>query len=176
MIAVFIVFIAVSVAMLYAIWFVPQNGKMLSLPEQIGASCFIMLFLGFGVWGVYSYYIYVPAPIKPHHLADKIIVWYDADKDGKVRLKRETSVIRCESDISCRVYGRSDLFNKADADRDSLVTLQELTTLIATFDKDKNGKIDYVTEMKIFSKQYPQYSSNGFRKDGIRFKKEPLVE
>jgi Ca2+-binding EF-hand superfamily protein len=176
MIAVFLVFIAVSVAMLYAVWFVPQDGKMLSLPEQIAASCFVMLFLGFGVWGIYSYYIYVPSPIKPHHLADEIITWYDADKDGKIRLKRETSVIRCESSISCRVYGRSELFNKADADRDSLVTLQELTTLVATFDKDKNGKIDYVTEMKTFNKQYPQYSSNGFRKDGIRFKKEPLVE
>ena len=176
MILVFIIFVIVGLLALYAIWFVPQDGRMLSQPEKIVATCFIIPFLGFGVWNIYANYLYAPSPISATEMAKNIIAWYDVDKDDKILIARESSVIHCESSTTCRTYSRKDLFEAVDTDKDAIVTAQELQTLLQTFDKDNSGKLDYAVEIQMFNKKYPQYSSNGFRKEGIKGKKEPLVE
>lgn len=162
--------------MLYGVWFLPQDGRMLSLGERIFATCFLMIFIGVGGGGIYWILIYEQSPIAIPKLAQEIITGFDANKDGMVHVRRESAVIRCESSISCRTYARRKLFMEADIDKDSLVTAQELITIIRNFDTDKNGKINYRKEISLFSKEYPQYTSNGFRKEYIGFKKEPLVE
>jgi hypothetical protein len=176
MILVFLLFIFVSLAMYYAVWFLPQDGKMLGSGERVFASIFLLPFLGLGVGGLYYLYIYTPEPTLPKDLAGKIIKWYDANKDGQIHTKEEKSVIHCESNISCRTYARGDLFIAADQNKDSLVTNQELATLISIFDKNSNGTLEHETEIKTFNKKYPQYSSNGFRREYLRGKKEPLVQ
>lgn len=162
--------------MFYGVWFLPQNGKMLPFGERIFATFFLMIFFSIGAGGIYWTLIYEKTPIAIDELAAEIIADFDADKDTKVHVRRESAVIRCESSISCRTYERRKLFMMADIDKDSLVTKQELIQLIAPFDADKNKKINYKKEINNFLKEYPQYSSNGFRKENCRFKKEPLVE
>lgn len=176
MILVFLFFIVVALLMLYAVWFVPQDGKMLSTAERIPASMFISLFLGVGIWGIYSFYIYTPAPEKLGAFAGKIVEWYDANKDGKVDIKRESTVIHCESSISCRRYARFDLFEAADKNKDSVATWQELEVIVRQFDQNKNGKMDYYEEYNAFNKAYPQYTSNGFRREYMHLRDAPLVE
>lgn len=162
--------------MLYGVWFLPQDGRMLSLGQRIFATCFLMIFISVGGGGIYWTLIYEQTPIAIPQLAKEIIADFDADKDGMVHVKRESAVIRCESSISCRTYERYKLFATADANKDTLVTVQELITIIRNFDTDKNGKINYRQEIARFAKEYRQYTSNGFRKEYIGFRKEPLVE
>lgn len=175
MISVFLFFIIVSLLMLYGVWFLPQDGKMLSTPERGCLSMFISLFLGVGICGVY-WIFYVPEPIKTATFAGKILDWYDANKNGKIERKRESRVIHCESSISCRTYSYYTLFEDADKNKDSVTTWQELEVIIKLFDQDKNGKIDYRTESIKFYKAYPQYMSNGFRSEYVSSKEDPLVK
>ncbi len=176
MIFVFVFFILVSLLFLYGIWFLPQDGKMMAFGERIAATLFISLFLIVGLGGIYWTYIYEPAPIKINVWAGKVMDSHDANKSGKVELISENTVIRCESSISCRTYNYYSLFKKADQNLDSLVTWEELAAVAKDFDTNNNGKLEYNQELKKLHKAYPQYISNGFRKENTRFRKEPLVE
>ncbi|TAF63371.1 MAG: hypothetical protein EAZ55_13850 [Cytophagales bacterium] len=175
MVFVFIIFACISVAMLYAVWFLPQNGKMLGFVERIFATAFLTPFLGIGWGGLFYLFVYVPTPIPNDEMANNIIKWYDFNKDGQIQMRREMSVIHCKNDISCRTYGYGNLFESADQNKDSLVSKAELLRIIQTFDSNHDQMMEE-EERKKFSKQYPQYSSNGFRRESIGFKKEPVME
>jgi hypothetical protein len=115
-----------------------NNGFLNFLLLVIGGGLF-GLFGVVGLIGIYQIWLFEYPPIKTEDYAQTMFINYDKNQDSKIDIKTEYEYRPAGSKYT---KNKNWLFEKADSNQDSALTLTELKEAIKLYDKNGDGYLN----------------------------------